>query len=62
MQRLPDWTLILIGVIAVVAGVLGIIHAPPAIGKAVWSVVLVLGVAALAVPVRRRRGGGGERH
>lgn len=60
MQRLPSWTLVLIGVIAVGAGVLGVIHAPPAIGKAVWSVVVLVGLGVLLVPVRRRRGSAGE--
>ena len=52
--RWPAWVLALFGIVAIVAGVLGAVHAPPAIGKATWAVVTVLGVVALTVAARRR--------
>ena len=52
--RWPTWALALFGVVAIVAGVLGVIYAPPAVGKVTWAVVTVLGVIAIIPAVRRR--------
>ena len=52
----PTWVLVLFGVVAVVAGVLGVIHAPPAVGKATWVVVTGLGAVALVTAARRLLG------
>lgn len=54
-SRLPTWVLVLIGIVAVVAGVLGVVHAPPATGKAVWSIVTLIGLMSLTLAVRRQR-------
>jgi hypothetical protein len=51
--RWPVWVLTLLGVVAIAAGVLGVIHAPPAIGKATWGVIVALGVTAVIAAVRR---------
>lgn len=51
--RWPAWALTLIGVVAIVAGALGITHAPPMIGKVTWGVVTVLGLVAIISAVRR---------
>jgi hypothetical protein len=52
--RWPAWALTLLGVVAIAAGVLGVTHAPPAIGKVTWGVVIALGVIAIISVVRRR--------
>ena len=52
--RWPAWALTLLGVVAIVAGALGVTHAPPAIGKVTWGVVIVFGVIAIILAVRRR--------
>jgi hypothetical protein len=48
MARIPPWLYILFGCIAVVAGVLGVGHAPAGLPKVFWAVVTVAGVASLA--------------
>jgi uncharacterized membrane protein HdeD (DUF308 family) len=58
MARIPPWLYILFGVIAIVAGVLGVGHAPAGLPKVFWAVVTVAGVASLAsswIVVRRPR-------
>ncbi|HZT65554.1 MAG TPA: hypothetical protein VFA11_07175 [Acidimicrobiales bacterium] len=55
LSRIPTWVLVVFGLVAVVAGILGATHAPPAIGKATWAVVAVLGVVTLVLAGRRRR-------
>ena len=52
--RWPTWVLALIGIVAIVAGALGVVHAPPAIGKATWAVITVLGLVAIIFVIRRR--------
>jgi hypothetical protein len=52
--RWPVWALTLLGVGAVVAGALGVTHAPPTIGKVTWGAVILLGVIAIISAVRRR--------
>lgn len=54
-RKIPTWGFLLFGIAAVVAGVLGVTHAPPAIGKATWAVVIVLGVISLGLAAFRRR-------
>ena len=49
MARIPSWLYILFGVIAIVAGVLGVGHAPAGLPKVFWAVVTVAGVASLAM-------------
>lgn len=53
-SRLPTWVLVLVGVVAVVAGALGVVHAPPAIGKAMWAAITAIGVVALGLALRHR--------
>ena len=48
MARIPPWLYILFGVLAIVAGVLGVGHAPAGLPKVFWAVVTVAGVASLA--------------
>lgn len=55
LTRFPSWALILLGVIAVVAGVLGVIHAPLAIGKVGWAVVAGVGIASIIWAVWRMK-------
>jgi hypothetical protein len=52
--RWPAWVLTLLGAVAIAAGVLGVIHAPPAIGKVTWGVIVALGIVAIISAVRRR--------
>lgn len=48
MSRVPAWLYMLFGVMAIVAGVLGVGHAPSGVPKVFWAVVTVLGAASLA--------------
>ena len=48
MARIPPWLYILFGVLAIVAGVLGVGHAPDGLPKVFWAIVTVAGVASLA--------------
>ncbi len=48
MARIPPWLYIFFGVIAIVAGVLGVGHAPAGLPKVFWAVVTIAGVASLA--------------
>ncbi len=59
MFRIPAWLYVLFGVIATVAGVLGIGHAPSGVPKVFWAVVTVVGIASLGLAWtvgRSRRG------
>jgi hypothetical protein len=47
MSRIPTWLYILFGAIAIVAGVLGVGHAPDGIPKIFWAVITVTGGASL---------------
>lgn len=58
LSKVPTWVLLVFGAVAVIAGVLGVVHAPPAIGKATWAIVTVLGVVSLVVAAIRGRAGG----
>jgi hypothetical protein len=53
--RWPTWVLALIGIVTIIAGALGVTHAPPMIGKVTWGVIIVLGVIAVGSAVRRRQ-------
>lgn len=55
MRRVPSWAYLIFGVVAVAGGVLGVTHAPPAIAKVVWSLVIVVGVVSLGYGIRTRR-------
>lgn len=56
MSRVPAWMFFLFGAIAVVAGVLGVGHAPAGLPKVFWAVVTVVGAGSLALGwVRSRR-------
>jgi hypothetical protein len=59
--RWPAWALALIGVVAMVAGVLGVIHAPPAIGKVTWGVIVAAGAVALVAAILRSRASAASR-
>jgi hypothetical protein len=52
--RWPAWALTLLGAVAIVAGVLGVIHAPPMIGKVTWGVIIGVGLVAIVGAVGRR--------
>ncbi len=47
MSRIPTWLYILFGLLALVAGVLGVTHAPSGPPKTFWALVTVLGAASL---------------
>lgn len=49
MSRVPAWLLFLFGAIAVVAGVLGVGHAPAGVPKVFWAVITVVGAGSLAL-------------
>ena len=55
MSRIPAWLYLLFGAIAVVAGVLGVGHAPSGVPTAFWAVVTVAGVASLGTSLMVRR-------
>ena len=55
MSRVPAWMFFLFGAIAVVAGVLGVGHAPAGVPKVFWAVVTVAGAASLALGWARSR-------
>ena len=48
MSRIPAWLYVLFGVIAIVAGILGVIHAPSGVPKIFNGVLTVVGVASLS--------------
>ena len=48
MIRIPAWLYILFGAIAIIAGVLGVTHAPSGIPQIFWGAVTGIGIAALA--------------
>lgn len=61
MSRIPAWLYALFGVIAVVAGILGMRHAPSGVPKVFWALVTVGGVASLTTAgVLWRRATGGR--
>jgi hypothetical protein len=47
MTRIPIWPYVLFGLLALVAGILGVRHAPSGLPTAFWAVVTVLGAASL---------------
>jgi len=47
MSRIPAWLYVLFGVIAIIAGILGVIHAPSGIPKIFNGVLTVIGAASL---------------
>lgn len=49
MSRVPAWLCFLFGAIAIVAGVLGVGHAPTGLPKVFWAVVTVAGAGSLAL-------------
>lgn len=55
LSRLPTWSLVVFGLLAIVLGVLGVTYAPPAMAKVFWTAVTVLGLACLALAHRNRR-------
>lgn len=55
LSRLPTWSLVLFGLVAIVLGVLGVTYAPPAVAKVFWTAITVLGLASLALAHRTRR-------
>ncbi len=55
LSRLPTWSLVLFGVVAIVLGVIGVTYAPPAVAKIFWTAITVVGLASLAVAHRRRQ-------
>ncbi len=55
LSRLPTWSLVLFGLVAIVLGVLGVTYAPPAVAKVFWTAVTVLGLASLALAHRTWR-------
>ncbi len=59
--RWPAWALVVFGVVAVAAGVLGVTHAPPAAGKATLAVVAALGVIAIVWAIVRSRAAAASR-
>jgi hypothetical protein len=59
MSRIPRWIYVLFGGLAIVAGILGVLHAPSGLPKTVWGVICVLGAASLinaGLGSRRRAG------
>ena len=56
MSRIPAWLYVLFGAIAVVAGGLGVGHAPSGVPKVFWAVVAVAGVVSLVTAWIVRRG------
>lgn len=54
LSRLPTWSLVCLGLVAIVLGVLGVTYAPPAVAKVFWTAITVLGLASLALAHRRR--------
>lgn len=55
LSRLPNWSLVLFGVVAIVLGVIGVTHAPPAVAKVFWTATTIVGLASLALAHRRRQ-------
>jgi len=58
MSRVPACLYVLFGLIALVAGILGIAHAPSGLPTAFWAVITVLGAASLinaGISARRDR-------
>jgi len=53
--RWPTWLLVVFGIVAIVAGVLGVIHAPPVVAKVFWTIITVSGLLSLAFCVWRAR-------
>jgi len=59
--RWPAWVLALVGVVAAVAGVLGVIHAPPTVGKVTWGVITALGLVAIVWAILRSKAAAASR-
>ncbi len=55
MTRIPVWLYILFGLLAVTAGIVGVVHAAAGLPTAFWAVVTVLGAASLANAAFRMR-------
>jgi 4-hydroxybenzoate polyprenyltransferase len=47
MARIPRWIYIMFGLLALLTGILGVIHAPSGVPKIFWAVICVLGAASL---------------
>jgi len=47
MSRIPAWLYVLFGLIAIVAGILGVIHAPSGAPKIFNGVLTIIGLASL---------------
>ena len=56
MSRIPAWLYLLFGAIAIVAGALGVGHAPSGVPKVFWAVVTAAGLASLGAAWAIRRG------
>ena len=54
LSRLPIWSLVCLGLAAIVLGVLGVTYAPPVVAKVFWTAITALGLASLALAHRRR--------
>ena len=47
MSRIPTWLHVLFGLLALVAGILGVVHAPAGLPTVFWAAITVLGAASL---------------
>ena len=54
MARIPRWIYIMFGLLALLSGILGVIHAPSGVPKTFWAVICVLGAASLFAAFRVR--------
>jgi hypothetical protein len=54
MSRVPAWLYILFGVLAIVAGILGVSHAPTGVPTLFWAVVTILGAGSLLYAWNKR--------
>jgi hypothetical protein len=52
MARIPRWMYVMFGLLALLTGILGVIHAPSGVPKTFWAVICVLGAASLVAAWR----------